>query len=485
MKLPLRDQRLATTLCSLLSLAIGVIGQGAAEGDWPTVAQRRERMHIICHRGAAEFAHENTLEAYRATFELGADGNEIDIRSTKDGVLVCFHDDMLDRILAAYGDVGDYAWGELQTFEFRNPGRFGEQCRIPTLREVLELHRRYNGLLHLDIKRANLDGAIIKLLDELDLWDNVAYCNTETGGAILTHARYKPCRYKGGLYLDHSEFFPEAIQALLEKPGDGVIVDDPRGTILAVGRKLGQISKQPVSQRTPAAGRRFERGEAELIAILKDDADWDDVATSSELQASSGRRIVARAQAVDELLSLKTRSTQALAALEQRVRHRSLHKQWMYQGLDGEKSLRALILLHAPQAIELSRFVLWNDDPHLDPVVNPEFKNPRSWTDFRVKTAVFPALAHFPGKESEQLCRDYLALSDGQATKLGPPQFEQAAHALLAINPTQKSLAELMQHRLQVVRGRAILNCLAHGNEEWARQSLQTSAPHALAYLVD
>src|SRR6478736_439350 len=65
------------------------------------VADRRKGTGVICHRGASEFAHENTLEAYRATFELGADGNEIDIRSTRDGVLVCFHDDMLDRILEA------------------------------------------------------------------------------------------------------------------------------------------------------------------------------------------------------------------------------------------------------------------------------------------------------------------------------------------------------------------------------------------------
>ena len=71
------------------------------------VAARLKGTIVICHRGASEFAHENTLEAYRASFELGADGNEIDIRSTRDGVLVCFHDDMLDQLLDAFGDVGD------------------------------------------------------------------------------------------------------------------------------------------------------------------------------------------------------------------------------------------------------------------------------------------------------------------------------------------------------------------------------------------
>src|SRR5437764_15342420 len=93
------------------------------------VAERRQGVDVICHRGASEHAHENTLEAFRATFELGGDGNEFDIRKTKDGVLVVFHDDMLDRLLDAYGDVSDYTWEELQRFGFRNPGRFGAQCR--------------------------------------------------------------------------------------------------------------------------------------------------------------------------------------------------------------------------------------------------------------------------------------------------------------------------------------------------------------------
>src|SRR5204862_4863101 len=74
------------------------------------ITERRKNVDVICHRGASEHAHENTLEAFRATFELAGDGNEFDIRTTKDGVLVLFHDDMLDRLLEAYGDVSDYSW---------------------------------------------------------------------------------------------------------------------------------------------------------------------------------------------------------------------------------------------------------------------------------------------------------------------------------------------------------------------------------------
>ena len=42
-----------------------------------------------------------------------------------------------------------------------------------------------------------------------------------------------------------------------------------------------------------------------------------------------------------------------------------------------------------------------------------------------------------------------------------------------------------MKHRLQVVRGRAILDCLAHAKEAWAREALEKGAPHALAYRVE
>src|SRR5258708_29994834 len=92
------------------------------------VAERRKGTDIICHRGASEHAHENTLEAYRATFELGGDGNEFDIRVTKDGVLVLFHDDMLDRLLDGYGDVREYTWKALQRFRFRDRGQSGPKC---------------------------------------------------------------------------------------------------------------------------------------------------------------------------------------------------------------------------------------------------------------------------------------------------------------------------------------------------------------------
>ena len=98
---------------------------------------------------------------------------------------------------------------------------------------------------------------------------------------------------------------------------------------------------------------------------------------------------------------------------------------------------------------------------------------------------VFPALEKCPGPATEKLCRDYLALTDAQARELGPDQFEPAGKALLAVSPKTETALEMMKHRLQAVRGRAILDCLAHANEEWAKAALEQGARHALAYRVE
>src|SRR5262249_32620628 len=208
--------------------------------------------------------------------------------------------------------------------------------------------------------------------------------------------------------------------------------------------KLGMLTREPVSPRRairPEEGKRPT--EAELIVAIRKADDWDRVADTPAEMAASGKRIRARALAAEQLLSARASSKEAFRALEERVRKRSLHKEWMYHGFDGAMALRSLILLRAPNAVETARFVLWRDDPALEPVIDPRWKNPRAWTDFRVKMVVWPALEKCPGPAAQKLCREYLALSDEEARRLGPPQFEPAARALLAISPRTETALEL------------------------------------------
>lgn len=52
----------------------------------------------ICHRGLVQAAPENTMGAFEAAFEKGFEGLEIDVRNTRDGEIVIFHDKNLTRL---------------------------------------------------------------------------------------------------------------------------------------------------------------------------------------------------------------------------------------------------------------------------------------------------------------------------------------------------------------------------------------------------
>lgn len=93
---------------------------------------------ILGHRGACAYAPENTLAAFNLAFEMGADGVELDVTLSKDGVPVVIHDDAVDRTSDGKGRVGEMTVWEIQQLD---AGKWfdakyrGE--KIPTLEEVL------------------------------------------------------------------------------------------------------------------------------------------------------------------------------------------------------------------------------------------------------------------------------------------------------------------------------------------------------------
>ncbi len=95
---------------------------------------------IIAHRGASGEAPENTLVAFRLAWEREADGVEMDLRLSKDGRVVVFHDKTLRRVAGVRGNVGDKTWMELSELDagsWKNPRWRGE--KIPSLEQALEL----------------------------------------------------------------------------------------------------------------------------------------------------------------------------------------------------------------------------------------------------------------------------------------------------------------------------------------------------------
>ena len=83
------------------------------------------------HRGGAEEATENTLEAFKHASDMGFVFMETDIQGTKDGEVVVFHDHDLSRMAGINKKIEDLTFKEVKQIELIGGGR------IPSLDELL------------------------------------------------------------------------------------------------------------------------------------------------------------------------------------------------------------------------------------------------------------------------------------------------------------------------------------------------------------
>ena len=101
-------------------------------------------MFVLAHRGLSDIYPENTLIAFKKAFEVGADGIELDVRMTRDGEVVVFHDEDLERMAGRNEKISDMDYKDLIRI---NIG--GE--KIPLLSEVLNIVPK-NKWLNIEIK---------------------------------------------------------------------------------------------------------------------------------------------------------------------------------------------------------------------------------------------------------------------------------------------------------------------------------------------
>jgi glycerophosphoryl diester phosphodiesterase len=108
---------------------------------------------IIGHRGACAYAPENTVESVRTAHELGAQWVELDVKLTKDGVPIIFHDDDLDRTTNGAGPVMLATLEDIR--QLQAGSWFGDSfagISVPTLEEMVEVLLELDLGLNLEIK---------------------------------------------------------------------------------------------------------------------------------------------------------------------------------------------------------------------------------------------------------------------------------------------------------------------------------------------
>ena len=133
---------------------------------------------ILAHRGLTHIAPENTYEAVAAAVAHGVAGLEIDVRPTRDGQLVCIHDDNAARIAALDRRIADMSVDEIRKLTITRP--HPDDGTMLTGRplfyeELLEL-TRHKFLLNIEVKGGNwksdfLAERLIEPLQQRDMMD--------------------------------------------------------------------------------------------------------------------------------------------------------------------------------------------------------------------------------------------------------------------------------------------------------------------------
>src|SRR5258708_28723287 len=159
----------------------------------PHPARLLGRPQVFAHRGGAALRPENTLLAFDHGLSRGADGLELDVHLSRDGVVVVHHDATLERTTNGRGPVAALTAGELGRLDAgaRVPGFEGAAGGVPTLRDVLRRYRDAAIIIELKVNDRALAHKTIDEVRAVDGVDRVALGSF--GTRVLRAARaYEP-----------------------------------------------------------------------------------------------------------------------------------------------------------------------------------------------------------------------------------------------------------------------------------------------------
>jgi glycerophosphoryl diester phosphodiesterase len=149
---------------------------------------------VFAHRGGCALGPENTLAAFDRGIAAGADGLELDVRLSADGIAVVHHDAMLDRTTNMSGPIASVTVEQLKradaAYHFRDGGTFplrGQGVNVPTLADVLRRYPEVRVIVEMKDDRAALGEAVVRDVRAADARDRV--CAAGFGARATLAAR--------------------------------------------------------------------------------------------------------------------------------------------------------------------------------------------------------------------------------------------------------------------------------------------------------
>ncbi len=110
---------------------------------------------VAAHRSGHNGHPENSLSALKHAIEIGVDIAELDVKVTKDSVVVLMHDGSIDRTTNGKGNAENFTLAELKKFRLRMPDGTLTDETIPTFEDFLNLAKGHI-MVDIDIKTSNL-----------------------------------------------------------------------------------------------------------------------------------------------------------------------------------------------------------------------------------------------------------------------------------------------------------------------------------------
>lgn len=142
--------------------------------------EKTEHMKVWAHRGASGYMPENTMEAFELAVRQKADGIELDVQISADGELVIMHDETVSRVTDGKGLVKEFTLKQLKELKVHTPGTPEGIYRIPRLEEVLDLMKKTDMLVNIELKNSiwlypGMEEKVLRLVEETGLEDRVLY----------------------------------------------------------------------------------------------------------------------------------------------------------------------------------------------------------------------------------------------------------------------------------------------------------------------
>ena len=223
---------------------------GIVTGVWAVLALcagAADAPRLLAHRGGGKEYDENSLGAFKASYEKGLRGFETDIRLTKDNVLVVLHDDKLERTTTGTGFIENLTADEVKALKLKKSGE-----PVPFAQDLMAYFKdKPDIFIELEMKTSNSNLYTLARLE--------TYCKALHGAAQATLPRgtYFYTSFDKRALVTMRRLFPEADIGLIV---GGALDDKAIKTALELGCKRVAPVMDKTCRKDVAAAKKAGLG---------------------------------------------------------------------------------------------------------------------------------------------------------------------------------------------------------------------------------